>query len=176
MSRPPVFPEQTASGIAVDPRTLERVIPESKRADGSVRKQLKVRPGFTPQEDVSRFRGTRQTQMDARALPKGHILGWVAPSAATQSKPGAPPPNKNAKKRQNQRAKKAAQKEEVRDNWEDDDEDGEGVAGKGAEDKGEKSDGKPNGAVAPNTSTNTQKSEQEDSDALASKFEKLDVK
>lgn len=35
MSRPPVFPEQSASGIAVDPRTLERVVPESRRADGT---------------------------------------------------------------------------------------------------------------------------------------------
>ncbi|KIM68599.1 hypothetical protein SCLCIDRAFT_71536, partial [Scleroderma citrinum Foug A] len=63
MSRPPVFPEQSASGIAVDPRTLERVVPESRRADGTVRKELKIRPGFTPQEDVSRFRGSRQKQL-----------------------------------------------------------------------------------------------------------------
>ncbi|KIJ70164.1 hypothetical protein HYDPIDRAFT_77143 [Hydnomerulius pinastri MD-312] len=129
MSRPPVFAEQTASGIAVDPRTLERVIPESKRADGSVRKQLKIRPGFTPQEDVSRFRGTRQQAMDTAALPKGHILGWVAPSSAAQPKAkgaAVPPPNKNAKKRANQRAKKAAEKAEVvKDNW-DDEEDAEG--------------------------------------------------
>ncbi|KAH7887810.1 hypothetical protein F5I97DRAFT_1785714, partial [Phlebopus sp. FC_14] len=124
MSRPPVFAEQTASGIAVDPRTLERVIPESKRADGSVRKQLRIRPGFTPQEDVTRFRGTRQQAMDAAALPKGHILGWVAPSSAAQpkGKTSAPPPNKNAKKRASQRAKKAAEKAEaVKDSWEDED-------------------------------------------------------
>ncbi|KAG1820259.1 uncharacterized protein BJ212DRAFT_1245840, partial [Suillus subaureus] len=76
MARPPLFPDQSAAGIAVDPRTLERVIPESKRSDGTVRKQLKIRPGFTPQEDVSRFRGSRQQAMDATALPKGHILGW----------------------------------------------------------------------------------------------------
>ena len=35
MARPPLFPDQSAAGIAVDPRTLERVIPESKRADGT---------------------------------------------------------------------------------------------------------------------------------------------
>ncbi|KAG9317541.1 hypothetical protein JVU11DRAFT_1747 [Chiua virens] len=127
MSRPPLFPQQSAAGIAVDPGTLERVIPESKRPDGSVRKQIKIRPGFTPQEDVSRFRGTRQQAMDAAAIPKGHILGWVAPSETQQKAKGAgaPPPNKNAKKRANQRAKKAAEKaEEVKDNWEDE-EDGE---------------------------------------------------
>ncbi|KAL4075921.1 hypothetical protein V8B97DRAFT_2001926 [Scleroderma yunnanense] len=123
MSRPPVFPEQSASGIAVDPRTLERVVPESRRADGSVRKQLKIRPGYTPQEDVSRFRGVRQKTIDAAALPKGHILGWVAPSSEQQQqKAKLPPPNKNAKRRANQRAKKAAEKEAaIKDNWEDDD-------------------------------------------------------
>ncbi|KAH0840010.1 hypothetical protein J3R83DRAFT_972 [Lanmaoa asiatica] len=123
MSRPPLFPQQSAAGIAVDPRTFERVIPESKRPDGSVRKQIKIRPGFTPQEDISRFRGTRQQAMDATTLPKGHILGWVPPSSETQQKEkgaSAPPPNKNAKKRANQRARKAADRSEaVKDSWED---------------------------------------------------------
>ncbi|KAG6378802.1 hypothetical protein JVT61DRAFT_13079 [Boletus reticuloceps] len=123
MSRPPLFPQQSASGIAVDPRTFERVIPESRRLDGSVRREIKIRPGFTPQEDVSRFRGTRQQAMDATALPKGHILGWVAPSSESQQKAkgaSTPPPNKNAKKRANQRARKAAGKAEtVKDSWED---------------------------------------------------------
>ena len=98
----------------------------------SVRKQIKIRPGFTPQEDVSRFRGTRQQAMDTAALPKGHILGWVAPSSESQQKAkgaGAPPPNKNAKKRANQRARKVAEKgEQVKDNWEDE-EDVEGGTG-----------------------------------------------
>lgn len=130
MARPPLFPDQSAAGIAVDPRTLERVIPESKRSDGTVRKQLKIRPGFTPQEDVSRFRGSRQQAMDATALPKGHILGWVAPSAVTppKGKTATPPPNKNAKKRANARAKKNAEKAAIiKDNW-DDEEDGEDEA------------------------------------------------
>ncbi|EMD41068.1 hypothetical protein CERSUDRAFT_37833, partial [Gelatoporia subvermispora B] len=79
MSKPAIVPETTVSGIAVDPRTLERVIPETRRPDGSVRKERKIRPGFTPQEDVRRFRGTRQQQMDSTALPKGHIIGWTPP-------------------------------------------------------------------------------------------------
>lgn len=32
---PPLAPELTAAGIAVNPRTLERVIPATKRLDGS---------------------------------------------------------------------------------------------------------------------------------------------
>ncbi|KAF5363496.1 hypothetical protein D9756_000692 [Leucocoprinus leucothites] len=125
MSRPPINPEKTNAGIVLDPQTLERVIPESRRADGSVRKQLKVRPGFTPQEDVKRFRGTRQAQMDANALPKGHIIGWIAPSSASQStKPSSKSAKKNAKRKEKRDEKRvnAANEEAVRDNWEDEDE------------------------------------------------------
>ncbi|KAH9999446.1 hypothetical protein BJV77DRAFT_1064340 [Russula vinacea] len=86
MSKPPLFPQQSASGIAVDPRTLDRVVPESRRADGSLRKERKIRPGFTPQEDVARFRSGRQQAMDARALPKGHVPGWSPPGAAVPEK------------------------------------------------------------------------------------------
>lgn len=35
MSRPPINPDQTAAGIALDPQTLDRVIPESRRPDGT---------------------------------------------------------------------------------------------------------------------------------------------
>lgn len=35
MSLPPLNPEKTTSGIIVDPRTLERVVPASKRSDGT---------------------------------------------------------------------------------------------------------------------------------------------
>ena len=34
MSRPPINPEKSLAGIAVDPLTLERVVPESRRPDG----------------------------------------------------------------------------------------------------------------------------------------------
>ena len=35
MSKPDLEPKRTLAGITVDPKTLERVIPESRRADGS---------------------------------------------------------------------------------------------------------------------------------------------
>lgn len=175
MSRPPVIPDQTASGIAVDPRTLERVVPESRRPDGSVRKQLKIRPGYTPQEDVSRFRGTRQKAMDVAALPKGHIMGWVAPSSESQqkAKPGAnaPPPNKNAKRRAKQRAKKASETTEaVKDNWEDDDEEGEGStdAGQRTQDK--------SGVGVDGRNSQDESGSTRDAADLADKLSKLDVK
>jgi partner of Y14 and mago protein len=53
----------------------------------SVRKELKIRPGFTPQEDQTRFRGSRQAAAEQSARPKGHIPGWVPPSNAASTKP-----------------------------------------------------------------------------------------
>ncbi|KAH8830802.1 hypothetical protein DL96DRAFT_1594359 [Flagelloscypha sp. PMI_526] len=121
MSLPPINPDKTLAGITVDPLTLNRVIPESRRADGSVRKELKIRPGFTPQEDVKRFRGTRQAQMDASALPKGHIIGWVAPTPAVPA--SSKPTSKSAKKNAKRKEKREDQKKQIiAENWEDDDE------------------------------------------------------
>jgi partner of Y14 and mago len=109
-----------------------------------VRKEIKIRPGFTPQEDVKRFRGTRQAQMDVSALPKGHIIGWAPPSSSA-AKPGASSASagggaagaggsaaksKAAKKNEKRKEKRAQKREEsatnasaapVRDDWEDDD-------------------------------------------------------
>lgn len=104
----------------------------------SVRKQIKIRPGYTPQEDVSRFRGSRQQQMDRNALPKGHILGWAPPSSEKTAPNKAPssslqptragdnggdkPLSKSAAKNAKRKAKKQAEKEKkISDNWEDSD-------------------------------------------------------
>ncbi|KAJ3987222.1 hypothetical protein F5890DRAFT_1405767 [Lentinula detonsa] len=121
MSLPPIDPTTSASGIAVDPQTLERVIPESRRLDGSVRKQLKIRPGFTPQEDVRRFRGTKQAQMDVNTLPKGHIIGWTPPPSkeVDPSKPLSKSAKKNAKRRE-KKANDKKDDEPVKDSWEED--------------------------------------------------------
>jgi partner of Y14 and mago protein len=35
MTLPDLYPETTTAGIAVDPKTLERVVPTTRRADGS---------------------------------------------------------------------------------------------------------------------------------------------
>ncbi|KAK9472146.1 uncharacterized protein V1510DRAFT_418097 [Dipodascopsis tothii] len=46
--------KQTPSGIQEN-ELGERVVPESLRADGSVRPERRVRPGFVPEEDVPRY-------------------------------------------------------------------------------------------------------------------------
>lgn len=47
------------SGMVRDAQTGDCVIPASVRADGSIRKERRVRPGFLPLEDVPRFRSRR---------------------------------------------------------------------------------------------------------------------
>ncbi|KAI0334783.1 hypothetical protein GY45DRAFT_1317820 [Cubamyces sp. BRFM 1775] len=184
MSKPPIIPETSAAGIAVDPRTLERVIPESRRPDGTVRKQIKIRPGFTPQEDVRRFRGTRQAQMDANALPKGHIIGWAPPSQTAvppASKAGMSKAQKKNEKRKEKRKEKREEPTKVKDNWDDDDEgEAEGASTPAASNSAEKAkEGahtpeNPNWAAAPDTKQDSKKGT--DAEGLADKLEKLEVR
>ncbi|ETW84366.1 hypothetical protein HETIRDRAFT_243245, partial [Heterobasidion irregulare TC 32-1] len=120
MSKPPLHPKQSTAGIAVDPRTLERVIPESRRPDGTVRKQIRIRPGYTPQEDVQRFRGTRQQALDSRALPIGHIIGWTPPPSTPQ-RDASKLTTKSAKKNEKRKEKRKEKREEVvRESWDSD--------------------------------------------------------
>ncbi|TFY69906.1 hypothetical protein EVJ58_g145 [Rhodofomes roseus] len=186
MSKPAIVPDTTVAGIAVDPRTLDRVIPESRRPDGSVRKQIKIRPGFTPQEDVRRFRGSRQQQLDTHALPKGHIIGWTPPPTSSAPKPGAAPStaqSKAAKKNEKRKEKRKEKRETepVKDSWEDEDEE---LPGTGAQDGSHSAD-KPNLAMAPETKKSAAVKERvekgttspttEGDDQLAEKLEKLEV-
>ncbi|KAF6766991.1 Exon junction complex, Pym [Kalmanozyma brasiliensis GHG001] len=78
-------PKASAAGIVQRADTQQRVIPESRRADGSIRKERKVRPGFTPVEDVVRYRPGRAREAEEarrRAVP-GSV---PSPAAST---PGA---------------------------------------------------------------------------------------
>lgn len=47
------LPAKTISGI--QEREDERVIPMTRRPDGTFRKERKVRPGYTPPEDVAKY-------------------------------------------------------------------------------------------------------------------------
>ncbi|WRT68231.1 uncharacterized protein IL334_005207 [Kwoniella shivajii] len=132
MSLPSLNPEKTASGIIVDPSTLERVIPQSKRKDGTVRKEQKVRPGFTPQEDVGRFRSTRQAQEDARSSSRPTIPGSNKPKSQSASNsennPFASELREKTKAQLKNEKRREKKREKVSVNWDedDDDEDGEG--------------------------------------------------
>jgi len=84
-----------------------------------VRKERKIRPGFTPQEDVARFRSGRQQAVDSRALPKGHIPGWTPSGAAAPEKKEQQ--SKSAKKNEKRKEKRKEKREEVvQENWDSD--------------------------------------------------------
>ncbi|POW00090.1 hypothetical protein PSTT_13400, partial [Puccinia striiformis] len=93
VSRPPFLSELTpsTSGIVLDPTTGNREVATSKRPDGtwvligyicSLRKEIKTRPGFTPHEDVSKFRSARQSEFESKKLPKGSVVGLIRPQVA----------------------------------------------------------------------------------------------
>ena len=134
-----------------------------------MRKERKVRPGFTPQEDVRRFRGTKQAQLDANALPKGHIIGWTPPPAASSTQPkstaGLSKSAKKNEKRKEKRKEKATAV--IKDNWEDDDEDEAPAADKTAKAKTPLEGAKKDGAKA---------EQEKGAEDLAEKLEKLDVR
>jgi partner of Y14 and mago protein len=55
MSSSKAISNSTPSGIVTTDNN-ERVIPATRRADGTVRKERRVRPGFVPQEDIARYK------------------------------------------------------------------------------------------------------------------------
>lgn len=172
-----------------EPHTYTDATSCRTRSIYSVRKQIKIRPGFTPQEDIRRFRGSRQQQADATALPKGHIIGWTPPPTSTAPKPGAPAPSaaqtkaakKNEKRKEKRKEKREAEK--VKDSWEDEDEE---VPGTGTQDGNHSADS-PNWAAASETKKSVAAREKADKDKLATpppaeagdelteKLEKLEV-
>ncbi|CAO1630736.1 unnamed protein product [Parajaminaea phylloscopi] len=72
---------QNVSGIVTDPDTQQRVVPESRRADGSVRKERRVKPGFTPNEDVALFRPSRVLQQQG-GRPGAAAAPRILPSSS----------------------------------------------------------------------------------------------
>lgn len=145
--------------------------------DLRVRKEIKIRPGFTPQEDVSRFRGSRQKQMDSNALPKGHIIGWAPPPTSTAPKATGAALSKSAKKNAKRKEKREAAKSEelnakIKESWEDDDED-EVAAGSGSKDSS--GEGKQTGKTEAKSEKSSKTEEDAKTDALVDKLKKLDV-
>lgn len=155
MSRPPIFLDKTVAGI-VNKNDGERVVAGSRRPDGSqvtstlvslephshrfaphrYRKELKIRPGYTPEEDVKRYRSTRMAEADARAAVKGKVPGLTPGAAPVQAAIAgmSKAQKKNAKRKEKkrdggeeeveeeQRGKAKEQVEDVPDAWDDGDE------------------------------------------------------
>lgn len=76
--------------------TGERHIPSSIRPDGSVRKEIRVRPGYRPPEDVELYKN--RTAEAHKNRGKGGVLG--ADSVSATPDPPSAAANKNAKRRE----------------------------------------------------------------------------
>lgn len=85
------------------------VIPSSTRADGSVRKEIKVKPGYKPPEDVELYRNRTAAAWKNRG--KSGIPGVESAQNENDEGSASTAANKNAKRRE-ARKKAAATKEE----------------------------------------------------------------
>ncbi|EGO52580.1 hypothetical protein NEUTE1DRAFT_126059 [Neurospora tetrasperma FGSC 2508] len=97
--------QPTNSGIITD-KNGERVIPESKRADGSTRKAIKVRPGYRPPEDVEVYKN--RTAEGFRQRGKGPVPGAEGLKEDKSDQQLSAAANKNAKRREARKKAKAA--------------------------------------------------------------------
>jgi partner of Y14 and mago protein len=111
------------SGITTDAQTGERYIPSSVRPDGSRRKEIRVRPGYKPPEDVEIYKARAAAARKNRAnggVPGAEPLSSEDDKTKTAAKTTSTPPaatiattaasNKNAKRRE---AKRIAKTEEA---------------------------------------------------------------
>src|SRR2546430_12419187 len=89
------------SGITTS-STGERHIPSSVRADGSTRKEIKVRPGYKPPEDVEVYKNRTTEAWKNRG--SGGVPGATLAEDPEQNSASK---NKNAKRREARKKAKA---------------------------------------------------------------------
>lgn len=104
----------TKSGIATDASTGERYIPSSVRADGSRRREIRVRPGYKPPEDVELYRNKAALAWKNRS--QGGVPGTEglksdtsdsAAKSGSNTNTTTAASNKNAKRREAKKKAKA---------------------------------------------------------------------
>ncbi|KAF9916369.1 hypothetical protein BX616_003920 [Lobosporangium transversale] len=98
----PTTPTQSLSGI--QQKDDARVIPMSRRADGSVRKERRVRPGYVPPEDVAKYSNrvldaARPSAAPNSSLSSSSPLTTISPAAET-------PKSKSQLKNEKRKAKR----------------------------------------------------------------------
>ncbi|KAL9093513.1 MAG: hypothetical protein Q9165_003908 [Trypethelium subeluteriae] len=100
------------SGIQTS-TTGESIIPSSTRADGSVRKEIRVRPGYRPPEDIEVYKNRAAEAWKNRGsggVPGAEGLNSEEDKATGQLGPAT---NKNAKRREARKKASAAAKAEA---------------------------------------------------------------
>ena len=105
------MPSQNVSGIQTN-LSGERHIPQSVRPDGSVRKEIKVRPGYRPPEDVEKYKNRTAEGWKSRTSsgPPGLELLDGQDDTNTGIK------GKNAKRREARRRAKQADEQDPPNN------------------------------------------------------------
>ena len=89
------MPPNPSSGIIVDPSSGTGHIPSSTRPDGSKRKEIKIRPGYKPPEDVEVYKNRTAEAWKTRGSGVG-----IPGAASVESEPENKSANtKNAKRR-----------------------------------------------------------------------------
>ncbi|KAI9739110.1 MAG: hypothetical protein M1834_007323 [Cirrosporium novae-zelandiae] len=99
-------PSTTAHSGIIMSSTGERHIPSSTRADGSKRKEIKIRPGYRPPEDVEVYKN--RTAQAWKNRGKGGIPGMEGLTDDGDMNAGSKANNKNAKRREARRKAKEA--------------------------------------------------------------------
>lgn len=103
-SSSPTVPN-TSSGIIVDPSSGTRHIPSSTRPDGSKRKEIKIRPGYKPPEDVEIYKNRTAEAWKTRGSGVG-VPGAETLGSESENKNAS---TKNAKRREARKKAKAAE-------------------------------------------------------------------
>lgn len=98
-------PAVSRAGITTS-KTGERHIPASTRADGSVRKEIRVRPGYRPPEDVEIYKN--RTAEGFRNRGKAGVPGAEGLKEESDPVRESSATNKNAKRREARRKAAAA--------------------------------------------------------------------
>lgn len=94
----------SSSGIVVDKVTGQRHVPPSTRADGTKRKEIRIRPGYQPPEDVKKYKNPSAEAWKSRG--NGGVPGAEPVSSSTSSTTAS---NKNAKRREARKKAKAGE-------------------------------------------------------------------
>ncbi|KAL8930495.1 MAG: hypothetical protein Q9208_000679 [Pyrenodesmia sp. 3 TL-2023] len=100
---PSVSTPGTKSGI-ITSTDGERHIPASVRPDGSTRREIKIRPGYKPPEDIEVYKNRTAAAWKTRGAGAG-----VPGAAAVDQDENKSPSNKNAKRREARKRAKAAE-------------------------------------------------------------------
>ncbi|KAF7716656.1 Uncharacterized protein PECH_008227 [Penicillium ucsense] len=98
----------SSAGITTDAKTGERYIPSSVRPDGSKRREIRVRPGYKPPEDVELYRNRAAAAWKNRGkggVPGAETMSSEDDKSAAQAASTAAS-NKNAKRREARRKAK----------------------------------------------------------------------